>query len=85
MTNKQFFEKYCEFITCKEFNGEMGTQEYEKQAKSSGQRYGIRMENPYAGQIIVFNFNDAKEVIRCAEHFDPNLLDWHFYVVDWSK
>ena len=49
MTNKQFFEKYCEFITCKEFNGEMGTQEYEDQAKHSGQRYGVRMENPYAG------------------------------------
>ena len=43
------------------------------------------MENPCAGQIIVFNFNDAAEVIRVAERFDPNLLYWQFYVVDWSK
>ena len=85
MTNKQFFDEYCEFVPPKAFNGEMGTREYEKQAKLCGQRYGVIMENPCAGQTIVFNFNDAAEVIRVAERFDPNLLYWQFYVVDWSK
>ena len=73
MTNKQFFDEYCEFVPRKAFNGEMGTREYEKQAKLC------------AGQTIVFNFNDAAEVIRVAERFDPNLLYWQFYVVDWAK
>ena len=85
MTNKQFFNEYCEFVPRKAFNGETGTREYEKQAKLCGQRYGVIMENPCAGQSIVFNFNDAAEVIRVAERFDPNLLDWQFYVVDWTK
>ena len=85
MTNKQFFDEYCEFVPRKAFNGETGTREYEKQAKLCGQRYGVIMENPCAGQTIVFNFNDAAEVIRVAERFDPNLLDWQFYVVDWDK
>ena len=85
MTNKQFFNQYCEFIPSKAFNGETGTREYEKQAKLCGQRYGVRMENPCAGQIISFNFNDAAEVIQVAKHYDPNLLYWRFYVVDWSK
>ena len=85
MTNKQFFDEYCEFVPRKAFNGETGTREYEKQAKLCGQRYGVIMENPCAGQTIVFNFNDAAEVIRVAERFDPNLLDWQFYVVDWTK
>ena len=85
MTNEQFFNDYCERLTRKEFNGEMGTREYEKQAKLCGHAYGVRMENPCAGQILTFNFNDAAEVIRVAEHFDPNLLYWNFYVVDWSK
>ena len=85
MTNKQFFKDYGEFISRKAFNGKMGTREYEKQAKLCGQRYGVIMENPCAGQLMAFNFNDATEVIRCAKHFDPNLLYWQFYVVDWSK
>ena len=85
MTNKQFFDKYCEFIPRKAFHGELVTREYEKQAKLCGQRYGVRMENPCAGQILSFNFNDAAEVIQVAKHYGPNLLYWKFYVVDWSK
>ena len=85
MTNKQFFDKFCAFLPSKTFNEKMGTREYEKQAKLCGQRYGVRMENPCAGQIIAFNFNDSTEVIRVAKHYDPNLLYWSFYVVDWSK
>ena len=85
MTNKQFFAKYCDFLPSKVFNEIMGTREYEKQAKLCGQRYGVKMENPCAGQIIGFNFNDAEEVIHVAKHYDPNLLYWKFYVVDWSK
>ena len=84
-TNEQFFQDYCEFVPRKAFNGEIGTREYEKQAKLCGHAYGVRMENPCAGQILTFNFNDAAEVIRVAEHYDPNLLYWNFYVVDWSK
>lgn len=85
MTDKQFFAKYCEFISTKTFNREMGTREYEKQAKLCGQRYGVKMENLCAGQIMTFNFNEATEVIQLAKHYDPNLLYWQFYVVDWSK
>lgn len=85
MTNKQFFKEYCDFLPSKTFNEEMGTREYEKQAKLCGQRYGVRMENPCAGQTIAFNFSEAEEVIQIAKHYDPNLLYWKFYVVDWSK
>lgn len=85
MTNKQFFENYCNFVDRKAFNNKTGTKEYEKQAKLCGQRYGVRMENPCAGQIMTFNFNEATEAIQIAKHYDPNLLYWNFYVVDWSK
>lgn len=85
MTNKQFFQDFCTFIDRKAFAGEMTTREYEKQAKLCGQRYGVRMENSCAGQLISFNFNEATEVIQIAKHYDPNLLYWQFYVVDWSK
>ena len=85
MPNRQFFNEYCDFLSSKAFNEKVGTQEYEKQAKLCGQRYGVRMENPCAGQIITFNFNEATEVIQIAKHYDPNLLYWQFYVVDWSK
>lgn len=85
MTDKQFFEDYCNFVDRKAFNKKTGTKEYEKQAKLCGQRYGVRMENPCAGQIMTFNFNEATEVIQIAKHYDPNLLYWKFYVVDWSK
>ena len=85
MPNRQFFNEYCDFLSSESFNEKVGTQEYEKQAKLCGQRYGVRMENPCAGQIITFNFNEATEVIQIAKHYDPNLLYWQFYVVDWSK
>lgn len=85
MTNKQFFDEYCEFISAKIFNGEMGTREYEKQAKLCGRHYGVIMGSPCAGQRLIFNFDKAEDVLNCAVYFDPNLLYWKLYVVDWSK
>lgn len=85
MTDKQFFNECCTFLPSKAFNRKVGTNEYEKQAKLCGQHYGVIMDNPCAGQLLSFNFNDATEVIQVAKHYDPNLLYWQFYVVDWSK
>ena len=85
MTNKQFFDEHCEFIPHKIFNKKAGTNEYEKQAKLCGRHYGVIMDNPCAGQRLIFNFNKAEDVLNCASYFDPNLLYWKLYVVDWSK